>query len=1096
MANPPLLFAAHGRALAQLHTALSAASFAVALAVGLTLHYRKIVKNQYYGYPQEWFPSVSATIGDWFPERNLFQLLIALTSGPRFLLILVSYLAHRQLRPTSHLPGTLAVVGVLRALMCGGWVFVTSTDHGDVHDVCMVSYIVLNLPYMILHTILTPKFATRAKSLRRWLGSSFFAALIPLVYYYLQHKQHRVPGAYSIYALVEWSLIILDVAFDSIAILDFPDSDPAATDPTTTSAPNKVLQISISLAEKELFSAGQRVHLAPTEGGSMPRTPGRIEKAFAKVELATAGTRHFAADIYLGYLFWTSVTALGPMIFYSAVWAMGLSGDEILLFCCISPFLLSLPPLRRLFARPSLGNLGALIGIASVFAGDTDGESGASEGEGTARLRWTASGVAMATMGMVAGWWEVRTDDRKLENRTTTLLLGLVLSNVVKFANFSLNPLWPFMRSSTDPKLDNGGWNTFGLVVGILAYLDTVTRRPRATVPAAASSPSEAKPSPSFLGTVGAVIGFTSSFFLLHWLFTDSGTIIAWSFDGYPSSGPFAFPHGLLTISALSLGVVLSPLHLSTRIASSLLAYGAACGAAALLYSQTYWAAFFPGCLLGIYAISTFPALLSSLLFHSPRGPALTFGSAFFLYVVLQVASTWPVAYAFVPAGWILRERTDIIVGVVMGGIGLGVFALPRVQDLSPSRAVVPTLRPSRALSKRINGSILCLLLAGTVILIYRAPGYFAPGVPYRAEERVVTAAIWTVHFGLDGRMWESQRRMANFMREAEVDVIGLLETDNHRIVGGNRELTQWMAHSLNMPYTDLGPGPHKNTWGCVLISKYPILRSSRHLLPSPHGELAPAIHATLDVYGTEVDVVVAHNGQEEDPLDRELQSRELGRIMKSRWPRPTIFLGYLVTTPHAERPAPYKFVTEDAKMLDIAPKDSDRWCQYILYRGLHRVGYARLNRGSDPSVTDSEVQLGKFVVPLLGADGSSYTIKAEAAFSAIRSSPDFNASDPSQLRVPPIPIEEYLSHLHSSPAPLANAPDQTIWTPERYMPESLHFPKQFYGEGVNGHRYIVLTGQMGEEAPNYFMRDDEKEWRRLQEMEDLQQQANGCPVQ
>lgn len=79
---------------------------------------------------------------------------------------------------------------------------------------------------------------------------------------------------------------------------------------------------------------------------------------------------------------------------------------------------------------------------------------------------------------------------------------------------------------------------------------------------------------------------------------------------------------------------------------------------------------------------------------------------------------------------------------------------------------------------------------------------------------------------------------------------------------------------------------------GCVLISKYPILRSSHHLLPSPHGELAPAIHATLDVYGVEVDVVVAHNGQEEDPLDRELQSKELGRIMGSRWPTPTIFLG------------------------------------------------------------------------------------------------------------------------------------------------------------------------------------------------------------
>jgi len=94
------------------------------------------------------------------------------------------------------------------------------------------------------------------------------------------------------------------------------------------------------------------------------------------------------------------------------------------------------------------------------------------------------------------------------------------------------------------------------------------------------------------------------------------------------------------------------------------------------------------------------------------------------------------------------------------------------------------------------------------------------------------------------------------------------------------------------MPYVDLGPSPHKNTWGTALISKFPILSSSHHLLPSPNGELAPAIFATLDVYGTEVDVVVSHNGQEEDPLDRELQSRKLGELMSARWPNPAIFLG------------------------------------------------------------------------------------------------------------------------------------------------------------------------------------------------------------
>ena len=33
------------------------------------------------GYPEEWFPSVSATIGDRYPERSVFQVFIAMTSG-------------------------------------------------------------------------------------------------------------------------------------------------------------------------------------------------------------------------------------------------------------------------------------------------------------------------------------------------------------------------------------------------------------------------------------------------------------------------------------------------------------------------------------------------------------------------------------------------------------------------------------------------------------------------------------------------------------------------------------------------------------------------------------------------------------------------------------------------------------------------------------------------------------------------------------------------------------------------------------------------------------------------------------------------------
>ena len=42
---------------------------------------------------------------------------------------------------------------------------------------------------------------------------------------------------------------------------------------------------------------------------------------------------------------------------------------------------------------------------------------------------------------------------------------------------------------------------------------------------------------------------------------------------------------------------------------------------------------------------------------------------------------------------------------------------------------------------------------------------------------------------------------------------------------------------------------------------QFPIISTTHHLLPSPHGELAPAIEAVLNMHGTEVLVLISHNG-------------------------------------------------------------------------------------------------------------------------------------------------------------------------------------------------------------------------------------------
>ena len=66
----------------------------------------------------------------------------------------------------------------------------------------------------------------------------------------------------------------------------------------------------------------------------------------------------------------------------------------------------------------------------------------------------------------------------------------------------------------------------------------------------------------------------------------------------------------------------------------------------------------------------------------------------------------------------------------------------------------------------------------------------------------------------------------------------------------------------------------------------------------------------------------------EETPLDRELQATELARLMNESYPNPVIFLGYVVTTPHASRPAPYEIMVTDGRVHDIDEDDADRWCE------------------------------------------------------------------------------------------------------------------------------------------------------------------------
>ncbi|ORX62853.1 hypothetical protein DM01DRAFT_1297685 [Hesseltinella vesiculosa] len=956
--NPVTIAKIPAKFISYSHTAFAYCAFILALIAGCYTHYYKIVENEYFGYPDEWFPSVSATTGDRYPARAIFQIFIALTSGPRFALVLLWYFYTTRSSQTSS-PGFgkfLLVVGLIRTLSCGGWTYITSTDDHLAHDIAMVVYLLCTLPWQLGTLYTTPGKYPAARKWRRIFTCAFFGSLPPMIYYFIQHKVHRIPGAYTTYAFFEWSLILYDVAFDAVTAIDFQNFEFNIIDHSGTDASASVPALGATMAgrSQELISPA----------------------ALHVLDLA----RGFLTETYLAYVSWSMLTSLALLIWYFPLWHMGLSGFEAFLFITQAPMILGIAPLRRLMAKyRGVFHLISLMGVASYLKQDP-----------VWRLSLTAIGLGISMATWCATWFENRQSSASLERSVLTWGLGLLLHSLVKMAWYTENPIWPIMHK------ENGGVNAIGIALGVLASIDVLFRDLSSSSSEKPKQPKQSQLKGSWLS---AAAGFGALFFALHSIFTDSCTVMRWSVGGYPSYGPEPVPWGAFTITVLALGLGLSS---NQRLVLSVPWYALGCAGCAVFYVFSGWPAYFGGLALGMVLMSVTPALVRAMAAH---GAFKTLATTYLVYNVLCLAHVWTVAYAFVPGGPLLRERTHWVLAAMMLLIGAGLLNARKqfVQEKKEPKISTQfhVFKDTRYMTRL---SLIAIVAMSILVAFKRTVTRLTP-VPYTTSEKSFTAGIWTIHFALDDDMWASEVRMRDAIRDLELDVVGLLESDTERIIMGNRDWAQFIAEDLGY-YIDYGPSTMKHTWGCLMLSKFPIVKSTHHLLPSPVGELACAIHATLDVYGQEVDFIVSHNGQEEDPLDRKLQTTELARIMRES-PNPFVFLGYVVTKPQ-QQPL-YYILFDDGHINDIDPTDWDRWCQYIGYRGLRRVGYARVSHGR---ITDTEIQTGKFQI--------------------VDNPQEFWKASYDRL-------------------------------PESSIPPALRYPQMFYGEGVRGHRYHVFN------EPRYF---------------------------
>lgn len=810
----------------------------------------------------------------------------------------------------------------------------------------MISYLLLTLPWTIINIYLSRP-NTQGLKYRKIFASIFFGSLVPLIYFFIQHKVHRIAGAYTTYAFFEWSLIIFDVAFDAATFYDFQALELRVVDVKGVTDATQYNNVSKSSSFNKKFQG--------------------------------LGYFSFLVAVLNSFIFWSVLTSLPLLIWYFPLWHMGISGYEAFLLSIISPILLAIPFLRNIFAyAPQVATLGTVIGVASFWALKPE-----------TRLELVGLGNAFSFIALAIQFWGISSKPLLGLHRATAFSIGLLLSSVAKYSHYTNNPIWPIMHEA------NGGWNKTGIALGVIGALLANRPQKKSSIdkserPTASSSSSNGSATAKE-SAIAAAAGFAGLIFALHTLLSDSTTIMLWGWEGYPVRGPLAVPHGLITFVVMSFGIYLGVTRRSST--GSWAAFFLGNAGAFVLYTCSGWVGYIGGMILSGYLLSIVPVILESAGRHNP---AASFGFGAFLLVLLYLAHVWIVAYAFVPGGPMLRERSDIVLILQQACIGLGIYNYNRIK-VSASSVISSSGSSGLSALKKVASqtfNTLTIILAVSAAITFKRFHRESPK-PYHPEEKLMTAAIWTVHFGLDNDMWASEGRMRDVINELEVDVIGFLESDTQRAIMGHRDLTQQIAEELGY-YTDFGPGPNKHTWGCALFSKFPILNSTHHLLPSPVGELAPAIHATLDVYGKNVDVVVFHSGQEEDVEDRRLQSLGVSDIMGSS-SNPLILLSYLVTKPLTGNYNTY--VSEHSGMHDIDPSDWDRWCQYILYKNIKRTGYARVSRST---ITDTEIQVGKFVI---GEDENTENVRID----------------------------------------------------ESKVPVGRRFPELFRGDGVRGHRYHVF---------------------------------------
>jgi len=930
-------------------------------------------------FDTEYWPSISAVIGDNMPERAIWRVALALATAP-FIVTYVQLVrfysrleggasgaAHSdknhddaagtsQRGPGFTLVTFISICAALRIPSAFGYSYIASFEHLFYHEASFVMYMLFGAAIQIATVVLAKRhmhsiprdrgFLSYRLKLLFLIGQSICVCAV-VRFFGIDHSVHCTPGAYSWSNMFEWCFAFFNLAFDATAYFELADmsivigADSSSASSSDAFAGADVLSFRSSPGNEVfmwLFDVSfgyllvsswnqlmQQVYFIPMV--AMRFTPEALLAMFPPVatliltRVVPSFRRVLEGDASLHLIVHAQkvmlgLTAFAILSFFHIDFLV--SPERKIIMASLGPVvLLPMYRIRSMLVSAKAAAVCARQGADSREATDVFTMSVASEQR---RLVYAIPfGFAFAMAVRIAGVSQDPFFVEPLFNLLAAISMGaFIVAGPLRSLLFESRLLnekttGPELGASTGTPVAPtwaGGvlfGATMGLSLTVISAPGTMLRyvaldpikdwwAPAAVIVAvlvgtahAASflaGAKEAGKNPrgvlSLLTIVGVLVLYYGTTQSNRMFQADAKVLEKWVMEDYSGSPLFAFVCGGLVL-AFSLGV--------------------------------WW----PQVCAWTFGFAPEVVAVDTAVFAVARGPGAQHGgvtatqadfASYALQAGILLGGMYCVCFPFVPGGDLLRDRLNVVlIGAVLALVGAAALCATHASaqpgtarriDLSPRPSLHAGTSPSRVKPASIAIAIAALTVLFTIA---RVLSFSEAPLPIRKlengePEATLRTGIWTVHFGHDNYGVDSMARLTKMVKDAEVNVIGLLESDQMRMINGNRDLIEYMAYHLGFPHSDFGPTTLDSTFGCAMISRWPIKKTHRIVLPSPMGELSCLIHAWVQVLpepAPPVHIYVGHWGNTQHVQDVVLQSDTLGQLT-SKYPGPSVFVGYLVT--------------------------------------------------------------------------------------------------------------------------------------------------------------------------------------------------------